>query len=71
MSTPAVNALPPSQTCPDRNTTYTTLYDLIEAISEQVAPDEDHLVTATLVHLINSGQVRFMDDPRALQISCS
>jgi hypothetical protein len=70
MSTPAANVLSPTQTHPDRNSTYTTLYDLIEAISEQVAPDEDQLVTATLVHLINSGQVRFADDPRELQIIC-
>jgi hypothetical protein len=46
----------------------TTLYDLIAAISDEVDPAEDDLVTATLVHLINSGRVRFTGDSRNIKV---
>jgi hypothetical protein len=38
---------------------YTTLYDLVEALQRQVGPDEDHLVVATVMHLLQSGRVTF------------
>jgi hypothetical protein len=41
----------------------TTLYDLIEAISAEVEPEEEHLVVATVVHLFQSGQITFLRDP--------
>jgi hypothetical protein len=50
------------------STIHTTLYDLIEALSQEVGPGEDHLVTAALVHLINSGEVKFADDWRELRV---
>jgi hypothetical protein len=46
----------------------TTLYDLIAAISEEVDPAEDDLVTATVVHLMNSGRVKFSGDSRNLEV---
>ena len=70
MSTAAVSVLTPAQLHPDPNPIHTTLYDLIAAISEEVAPGEDHLVTATVVHLINSGQVKFADDSREVRVVC-
>jgi hypothetical protein len=71
MSTPAVSTLTTAeQSHPDVSTIHTTLYDLIEALSQEVGPGEDHLVTAALVHLINSGRVKFVDDGRELRVIC-
>jgi hypothetical protein len=53
---------------PEVSTIHTTLYDLIEALSQEVGPGQDHLVTAALVHLINSGGVKFVDDGRELRV---
>ena len=39
----------------------TTLYDLIEAINSEVSPEEDALVIATVMDLLKSGRVRFLD----------
>lgn len=36
----------------------TTLYDVIMAINEEVPPEEDALVTETVLHLINTGQIK-------------
>ena len=41
-------------------TIQTTLYDLIEAISAEVKPDEEDLVVATIVHLLASGKIKFL-----------
>ena len=38
----------------------TTLYDLIDAIRTEVAPDEDELVVATVLYLMRSGRMRFL-----------
>ena len=35
----------------------TTLYELIEAINEQVHPGEDRLVVETVLDLIDTGQI--------------
>jgi hypothetical protein len=71
MSTPVASISTPVQPHPEVSSIHTTLYDLIEAISAEVAPGEDDLVTATLVHLINSGRLKFADDWRELQVVCS
>jgi hypothetical protein len=70
MPTAAVSVLTPAQLHPDTNSIHTTLYDLIAAISEEVAPGEEHLVTATVVHLMNSGQVKFANDSREIRVVC-
>jgi hypothetical protein len=46
----------------------TTLYDLGEAISAEVGPDEEHLVTAAVMHLINSSRARFVGSRKTLTI---
>jgi DNA-binding LacI/PurR family transcriptional regulator len=48
----------PATSEPTRITT--TLYDLVDALSAQVGPDDDQLVTAAVMHLINSGHARFV-----------
>ena len=35
----------------------TTLYDLVAALNAELSPDEDTLVTAAVVHLLNTHQV--------------
>jgi hypothetical protein len=37
----------------------TTLYELIEAISDQVQPEEDLLVVEAVLDLIDTGQIKF------------
>jgi hypothetical protein len=71
MSTPVVSTLTSEQAHSEVGPIHTTLYDLIEAFSQEVGPGEDHLVTAALVHLINSGAVKFVDDWRELRVICS
>ena len=46
----------------------TTLYDLVEALSAEVGPDEGHLVTAAVIHLINSGRARFVGSRKTLTV---
>jgi hypothetical protein len=70
MSTSAISPHTSGHTPPATRTIHTTLYDLIAAINEEVAPQEDHLVTATVVHLMNSGRVKFTDDTRQLRAVC-
>ena len=40
--------------------TETTLYELIEAISDIVAPGEERLIPEIVLNLINSGQIRIL-----------
>jgi hypothetical protein len=51
-------------------TVKTTLYELVEAISDEVEPGEDDLIIATVVHLLNSGRVKFTGDWRNARIIC-
>jgi hypothetical protein len=39
----------------------TTLYELIEAISEEVEPAEDQLVTDVVLDLFDSGRIRCLN----------
>ena len=43
----------------------TTLYDLIAALTEAVAPWEDAVVTAAVGHLCQTGRLRFLRMPAA------
>jgi hypothetical protein len=42
----------------------TTLYALIEAISEEVPEKEDALVMEVFLHLLQSGKIRFKGKPK-------
>ena len=46
----------------------TTLYDLVEALSTEVKPEDDSLVTAAVMHLINAGHARFVGSRQRLSI---
>ncbi len=41
--------------------TQASLYDLIQAVSEEVEPWEGNLIPETVQHLFESGKARFMD----------
>lgn len=43
---------------PEAHTIHCTLYDLIEAISEEVEPGEERLIATTVLNLIELGKVR-------------
>ena len=49
------------QAHPGLTTAKTTLYQLIEAISEEVQPGEDRLVVEAVLDLIDTGQITFPD----------
>jgi len=38
-----------------------SLYDLIEAVSDEIEPGEDNLIPETIQHLFDTGQARFID----------
>ena len=44
----------------DRPTIHLTLYELIEAINEEVDQGEDWLVTEVILDMFNNKQIRFM-----------
>ena len=46
----------------------TTLFDLVEVISAEVGPNEDHLVAAAVMHLINSSRARFIGSRKTLTV---
>ena len=58
--------VPATSSTPVRITT--TLYDLVETINAAVGPDEDRLVTAAVMHLINSSRARFVGSRKTLTI---
>jgi hypothetical protein len=43
------------------NISQTSLYDLIEAVSDEIKPGEDNLIPKTIQHLFDSGQAKFID----------
>ncbi len=49
----------------------TTLYDIIVALSEDMGPDEDVLVTALVTDLLNSGQAKFVDGSSRYTVKCA
>jgi hypothetical protein len=49
----------------------TTLYDLIEAIGEEVPVGEEKLVTAVVAHLLNAGRIRYIGKPDSLKMRIS
>ena len=46
----------------------TTLYDLVDALSAEAAPEDDCLVTAAVMHLINSSRARFVGSRKTLKV---
>jgi len=49
---------------------YTTLYDLIAALNAEVGPDEEDVLTATVVHLLNSHRVTCTGNLQGYRLVC-
>ena len=47
----------------------TTLYELIEAICEEVPPEEDWVVNEVVLHLLRTGQIRFVGHHQEFRVS--
>jgi len=45
---------------PAITTIETTLYELIEAVSDEVKSGEDELVAESMLHLLDTGQAKFI-----------
>ena len=52
----------------DQASITTTLYDLVAALNAEVDPEDDALVTAAVVHLINTNRTRFVGSRKRLAI---
>ena len=53
--------LKPPLTTTQRSTTITTnLYELVEAVQNQVGPENDELVVATVMYLLRAGRATFL-----------
>jgi hypothetical protein len=59
----------PSETTA-RETLQTTLYDLVAAISEVAGADEDAVITATVMHLLNFHDIRCVGDFEGYRLVC-
>lgn len=53
---------PPLNTTQQSTTVTTNLYELVEAVQDQVGPEEDGLVVATVMHLLRAGRATFLYD---------
>jgi hypothetical protein len=51
----------------ETGTTTSSLYDLIEAISEEVRPGEDELIVEAVLNLMKSGQIKWVSRHRNLK----
>jgi hypothetical protein len=58
----------PEPAQPERVTIMSTLGDLIEAIEEEVEPQEDHLVAEVVLHLLETRRIRFLNTMGRLAI---
>ena len=44
----------------------TTLYDLMEAMQDEAASDEEEIVVTSVLHLLRSGRIAFLGDRKYL-----
>ena len=51
---------PPLNTTQRSTTVTTNLYELIEAVQDQVGPKNDELVVATVMYLLRAGHATFL-----------
>src|SRR5919201_3915077 len=51
-------------------TIHTSLYNLIAALSAEVGPDEEDVLTATVVHLLNTHRVTCTGDLHGYRLVC-
>ena len=57
---------------PDHHTMIeTTLYDLISALSDELDSEEEDLILPIVVHLLNSGRIRFIEGLQQYKVTCT
>lgn len=49
---------------------HTTLYDLFAALSAEVGPNEEDVLTATIVHLLNAHRVTCIGNLQGYRLVC-
>jgi len=49
----------------------TTLYDLVATLNAEISPDEDNVVTATVVHFLNTHQVTCIGALQGYRLVCN
>ena len=49
----------------------TTLYDLIATLNAEISPDEDNVVTTTVVHLLNTHRVTCTGALQGYRLVCN
>ena len=55
---------------PESMTIHTTLYNLLAALSAEVGPDEDDVLTAMVVHLLNTYRVTYTGNLQGYRLVC-
>ena len=60
----------PARKSPHPMTIQTTLYDLIAALSAEVPLDDDDLLTATVVHFLNTHRVTYTGALAGYRLVC-
>ena len=55
----------PCSTRPQSTPITTSLYELVEALQDEVGPENDDLVVATVMYLLRSHSIKFLRDPEA------
>ncbi len=53
---------PPLNTTQRSTAVMTNLYELIEAVQNQVGPENDELVVATVMYLLRAGRATFLSN---------
>jgi hypothetical protein len=67
----SVQAVPVREVALSEPTTIeTTLYDLIAAIDAEVGPHEEHVMTATIVHLLNAHRITCTGNMNGFRLVC-
>jgi len=70
MATPVHPCSYTASTAPAPTAIHTTLYDLIAALSAEVGPDEDDVLTAVVVHLLHTHRVSYTSDLESYRLVC-
>lgn len=68
MATRATNLATVPVTTPATTRITTTLFDLVAAVDDAVGTQDDSLVTAAVMHLINTTEARFVRSRQKLAI---
>ena len=70
MDTRVLPCAVPVRSAPSSLPLQTTLYDLIAALSADVGPDEDDVLTATVIHLLQTHRVMYTCGTARYRLVC-